>query len=574
MLGKRPERQETESGDQVRLKPVLGVKPGYYLAALYGLVILLVLFFIFLYPGVSRPGSLARVRSEPSGAAFRVDGVYMGTTPCDVFVPAGRHLVELSLPRFSPLRREEEFRGRLFASRFFPLSHPVEETLKTGDPSAVFAFAAADYAAWTFAGEPTASWQIPQSLSEGAYRAGPGLASAESRGLAGGEDTDTGGGLDADGILRASARFAVTRAALRDLGRAKFLADNGGLSPSPVTVYRSAAGMIRYLSENPGFAGTLAGLLPEEAAGTLTGSAWYRKQVPAPGRPADGPDAGGAGMDAGGGGMDAGGEGMDAGGPGFTAGGGAGPAVPPAAGRNVPAALRLGSLNFISLPAAGGRPGGYGPGTGYEAPFLICETEVSKEAFERFLQERPQWGKEETAALIDKGLVNGDYLLGPSEGDSVTAVSWYAAGAFCLWLGESLPPSMGDWELRLPTEAEWERAAGTAGGAWTPEGSRGMTGNAWEWCADPFVPLPFLPAPPAAIEAVGSPQRPVRGGAWINAGVDAGTRGSLPPELCSPFVSFRPVIALRAGIRTAPAGTHTAPAGIHTPPAGTGEGAP
>ncbi|MDR1617572.1 MAG: SUMF1/EgtB/PvdO family nonheme iron enzyme [Treponema sp.] len=497
MLKKRPERQETEHEDQVRLKPLFGVKPGYYLGALYGLAILLVLFFLFLYPGLSRPGSLARVRSEPSGAAFRIDGVYRGTTPCDIFVPAGRHLVELSLPRFTPLRREEEFRGRLFGSRFFPLSRPVEGTLETGDPAAVFAFAAADYAAWTFAGEPTVSWQIPQSLSEGAYRAGPGLAAAKS-----GEGADAEG-LDAGGILMAAARFAVTRAALRDLSRAAFLADNGGLSPSPVTLYRSATGMIRYLSENPGFAETLAGLLPEEDAGILTGSAWYRKQTASPsaGLPEGGDNA---------------------------------PVLPPPAGRDTP--LRVGALNFIPLPEDGG------------ASFLICETEVPKAVFERFLQERPEWGREETAALIERGLVNGDYLLDPSGGDSVTAVSWYAAAAFCVWLGESLPLSMSAWEPRLPTEAEWERAAGTGE-------LPGMTGNVWEWCADPFVPLPFLPAPAAAAAAVGSPQRPVRGGAWINAGVDAGTRGSLPPELCSPFVSFRPVIAPRAGVRTPSAGT-------------------
>jgi hypothetical protein len=529
MFGKRPERQETEDEDRVHLKPVLGVKPGHYLAVLYGLVMLLVLFFVLLFPGLSQPGSVARVRSEPSGAAFRIDGVYMGTTPCNVFVPRGRHLVELSLPHFTPLQREEEFRGRLFGSLFFPLSHPVEGTLRTGDPAAAFAFAAADYAAWTFAGEPVASWQIPQSLSEGAYRTGPRLEPARDRETAGNGDMDTGsGGLDADGILRASARFAVTRAALRDLGRAKFLVDNGGLSSSPVTLYRSAADMLLYLSENPGFAETLAGLLPEEAVPVFTGSLWYRKQAAFSAEEGGKPGAGES-----------------------DAGRGDTPASAPPTGRNVPAALRIGSLNFIPVPDPLPEAGG--------APFLIGETEVPKEVFRRFLQERPQWGKDRLPALIDEGLVNGDYL-GPSEGDSACAVSWYAAAAFCAWLGESLPPSMNAWELRLPTEAEWERAAGA-------EGLHDMTGGAWEWCADPFAPLPILPAPAAAVEAVGSPQRPVRGGPRVNAGIDAGARGSLPPELCSPFVSFRPVIALRVG-------THTPPAGIRTPPAGAGEATP
>ncbi|MDR1898563.1 MAG: SUMF1/EgtB/PvdO family nonheme iron enzyme [Treponema sp.] len=483
MFGKRPEGQAARVStpaaeeDRVRLRPLFGVKPGHYLAVLYSLVLLLILFFVLWYPGLARPGSVAQVRSEPSGAAFRVDGVYRGTTPCDVFVPRGRHRLELSLPRFETLQWEAEFRGRVFGSRFLPLSHPVEGTLRAADPAAALALSAAEYAAWSFAGEPTAAWQIPQSLSEGAYRTGPQL--------------EDGAGRDAaEGILMAAARFAVTRAALRDLSRAKFLADNGGRSPSPAGLYRSASDMLRYLSENPGFAETLAGLLPEDAVPALVESAWYRAAA------ADGPLPGGT--DAGGGGTES----------------------MPAAGVSMPAALRLGDINFVPLPGKDG-----------SAPFLIAAIEAPAAMFEQFVRERPQWGRDRLPDLIDKGLVNGDYLR-PSEGR--TAVSWYAAAAFCDWLGESLPPSMAGWELRLPFEAEWEYAA-----VFLP----GMTGGAWEWCAEPFAPLNFLPAPPEAVDAVGSPQRPVRGGA-----VDPGTRASLPPELCSPFVSFRPVIALRNGV--------------------------
>jgi len=117
-------------------------------------------------------------------------------------------------------------------------------------------------------------------------------------------------------------------------------------------------------------------------------------------------------------------------------------------------------------------------------------------------------------------------------------VSWFAAVQFCAWLSTQLPPQLAGWEVRLPSEAEWEYAAKTK--AFNP-------GDFWEWTIDPFAPLSFLPAPASAIAALSSPERSVRGGSWRNpaGSVTNETRGHLPPESASPFVSFRPVIALK-----------------------------
>jgi formylglycine-generating enzyme required for sulfatase activity len=151
----------------------------------------------------------------------------------------------------------------------------------------------------------------------------------------------------------------------------------------------------------------------------------------------------------------------------------------------------------------------------------------------------------------------------------VVCVSWDDAVQFCNWLSEreKLPrcyaPRGGGWDCnflspgyRLPTEAEWEYAAGggepalyperdlldygwfrgNAGGRPHPAGDRKKTdhqlsdvwGNVWEWCWDP---------------ATTGDERVARGGGWCDpAPVNpAQTRKSLAPDYRANDLGFRVV---------------------------------
>jgi hypothetical protein len=495
MFGRKKALAETLPEDRVVLKPILGIRPGVYLGLLYALIFLMILFLVLLYPGLAHPGSVFSMTSEPSGAAVRVDGVYMGTTPCTVFLPQGARRIELILPGFTLYQRDRNIRSRVFGSVILPLKESLHGVLAETHPGEAFLWGASDYAAWSFTGEPTATYQIPQSLSEGAYRSGPGASDPQQY-------------QTLENILKGAARFASTKAGLRDLIRATYIIDNGGLSPSPVSLIRSVEHILAYLSEAPETALWLTELLSAETGSALTDSAWYTKQ-----------SAAASALVA------------------------QSRTITPVLG----GALNLGLLAFREISGGTLVQGEEIPFEVSIDTFSIAQTEVSHASWEAFLKAHPEWGPEHTETLTAQGLVTEDYLMPAAnmESTAVSGVSWYAAQAYCQWLTSLLPPNLADYEVRLPTEAEWEYAAKAAGVLGDRAGLKDMLEGLWEWCGDPYAPNNFLPADQEIIAMIGSPERAVRGNSWVNilSSINEETRGSLFPESCSPFGSFRPVIA-------------------------------
>lgn len=204
--------------------------------------------------------------------------------------------------------------------------------------------------------------------------------------------------------------------------------------------------------------------------------------------------------------------------------------------------------------------------------FFISGHEVTVDEFSKF-------------AKAGKWTVDPRALAGPSD-HPVAFVSWPDAIAYSRWLQSVLksssntPPRIAQalhdgWQVTLPTEAQWEKAArGTdrrrfpwgdeprrdranfgAGGT-VPAGRLAcsecafgladMAGNVWEWTRSPYQPYPYDPSD----DRTGLDKDALwvmRGGGFADGAqlIRTTTRGAAEPGARRPFIGFRVVVSPR-----------------------------
>lgn len=191
-------------------------------------------------------------------------------------------------------------------------------------------------------------------------------------------------------------------------------------------------------------------------------------------------------------------------------------------------------------------------------PYSMAATQVTVEQYARFLDANPH--------VLPPPFWSDPHFSHPQQ--PVVAVSWFDAVAYCAWLS-----SMTGARYRLPTEAEWERAArGGVEGMSFPWGNdpptsrpayhtRWITGpepvaqsqpnayglfdiceNVHEWCSDWYDAHYYASSPDRNPQGPEAGQRKAsRGGSWRHQIRIArcSARSSIPPEFKYADYGFR-----------------------------------
>ena len=205
----------------------------------------------------------------------------------------------------------------------------------------------------------------------------------------------------------------------------------------------------------------------------------------------------------------------------------------------------------------------------YLDAYYIGKTEVTNAEYHQFWVENGGVGSEHTPISYEGEFGTWPRLAKTKPNHPVIGVSWHSAVAYATWRG-----------MRLPTEAEWEKAArgtnarrwpwgqtftqrikGTTVHAniWRPSGghpqavgayrtgvsaygAHDMAGNVWEWVADWYSETYYRQSPDQNPKgpAVGS-RRVVRGGSWLNRKMLArcSIRIGQYPAIGTSFIGFR-----------------------------------
>jgi hypothetical protein len=379
----------------VKLKSILGIKPQIYIPVIYSILLVGLLFSIFFLPGILKNGTYMNFNSSPVGASVYVDGIRVGATPVTSFVKKGSRTIEVRKENFLIATQDVKVKGRLFGTLFFKIWDNYQVDLKVMNSKKILTDSYSNLAPWSLISEKkiTTRFTIPTYLS-----------SALENYYIANEINNT----DVEDFLRSSFKLVTNVYILKDYLRAiEIYSTKNNLNKDPSMV------MLDLLK---GY-NNVELLLQKHIYSDSEKDIDYRDRlvkehnerinniIISYGSPK----------------------------------------------RN----LLVSNITFINIPQ--------GVFTPLEAnlihqikeeDFYVSSSPISRDLYNRFIEDTPKWSRNNLEELINEGLADEYYLLFDKEEEYITNISYFAANEFIEWANNNLEIPEG-WELSLPSENMW-----------------------------------------------------------------------------------------------------------------------
>ncbi|MBN2444593.1 MAG: SUMF1/EgtB/PvdO family nonheme iron enzyme [Spirochaetales bacterium] len=537
--------EETDFSDvSVTLKPLFGIKPEYYLPVIYIVILGLILFFVFFFPGINKNGTTITFKTIPGKAPVYVDATYVGSTPCTAFVASGERKIEIKKPFYKEIIIREKIKGGIFGTLFFPLKQTLIRKCELDDQMGLFQWAINDLAQYGMIKDFTEKYQYPPLVTDA---------------ISALYGTEKNIDDDVYSFITNAMYFTDSGQELKQVVKGFSMLASKKKVFSSYSVIRMCKDILKVQETFRGFPCWLSGALskvkfikekkdPESRVqspyNVFTNSDWFKEYFTSYKRSIlKVKEQEKLSVDT---------KKVNVKGSAFVL-------VPET--RYV-----MGDVTSSLYPEMDNLPHPVSL-----KPFYISITEVTNKDFFDFTRANPDWLPSNRELLTIDGLATDEYLIHWEEGSPleedllkpVTNISYYAAQGYCEWLSSYLPGNLNSFKAALPSEAEWECVArfienkinpslffeenqkvltNVGRNKNDPATVQDMFGSVWEWCNNWFFPKDYPLTQNTTF--IGS-EKAVRGGSWANSKDDnirSSTRGSQPPAWCTPYLGFRVVL--------------------------------
>lgn len=189
--------------------------------------------------------------------------------------------------------------------------------------------------------------------------------------------------------------------------------------------------------------------------------------------------------------------------------------------------------------------------------FYLSKTPISNYLYSLFVEENPSWAKSNIESLLEKGLVDDNYLKGIGLSTNapslipITNISYYAAEAFSTWLSEKT-----NTNVFIPSEEQWSLSCFASTNYINNSYSNSliattsnidkfdlMLGGVWEFTSTPYIPLSRLVENReiliTEIQNNHNYDIIVKGGSVLNNSVNINNVGAMDKSACFEYMGFR-----------------------------------